>query len=70
MPPEYFKEGLFSAKSDVFSFGVLMLEIICGRKNSSFQHDSEGPLILIVNVKALNLFFFLLLSFVIISLAY
>ncbi|CAA7057963.1 unnamed protein product [Microthlaspi erraticum] len=54
MPPEYFKEGLFSAKSDVFSFGVLMLEIICGRKNSSFQHDSEGPLILIVN--AWNLF--------------
>ncbi|CAN7112358.1 unnamed protein product [Brassica rapa subsp. narinosa] len=47
MSPEYFREGLFSAKSDVFSFGVLMLEIICGRKNNSFHHDSEGPLNLI-----------------------
>ena len=52
MSPEYFREGLFSAKSDVFSFGVLMLEIICGRKNNSFHHDSEGPLNLIVHVKS------------------
>jgi len=50
MSPEYFREGLFSAKSDVFSFGVLMLEIICGRKNNSFHHDLEGPLNLIVHV--------------------
>ncbi|KAL9828905.1 putative protein kinase RLK-Pelle-DLSV family [Arabidopsis thaliana] len=50
MSPEYFREGLFSTKSDVFSFGVLMLEIICGRKNNSFHHDSEGPLNLIVHV--------------------
>ncbi|KAF8107361.1 hypothetical protein N665_0122s0007 [Sinapis alba] len=50
MCPEYFREGLFSAKSDVFSFGVLMLEIICGRKNNSFHHDSDGPLNLIVHV--------------------
>ncbi|CAN8270201.1 unnamed protein product [Cochlearia groenlandica] len=50
MSPEYFREGLFSAKSDVFSFGVLLLEIICGRKNNSFYHDSEGPLNLIVHV--------------------
>ncbi|KAJ0264206.1 G-type lectin S-receptor-like serine/threonine-protein kinase CES101 [Hirschfeldia incana] len=54
MSPEYFREGLFSAKSDVFSFGVLMLEIICGRRNNSFHHDSEGPLNLIVH--AWNLF--------------
>ncbi|EFH59232.1 CES101 [Arabidopsis lyrata subsp. lyrata] len=53
MSPEYFREGLFSAKSDVFSFGVLMLEIICGRKNNSFHHDSEGPLNLIVHVWSL-----------------
>ncbi|KAL1199642.1 G-type lectin S-receptor-like serine/threonine-protein kinase [Cardamine amara subsp. amara] len=50
MSPEYFREGLFSAKSDVFSFGVLMLEIICGRKNNSFNYESEGPLNLIVHV--------------------
>ncbi|KAK9116149.1 hypothetical protein Sjap_015096 [Stephania japonica] len=37
MSPEYAMEGLFSIKSDVFSFGVLLLEILCGRKNSSFH---------------------------------
>ncbi|KAK7314062.1 hypothetical protein VNO77_39271 [Canavalia gladiata] len=36
MAPEYAMEGLFSVKSDVFSFGVLVLEIISGRKNSGF----------------------------------
>ena len=29
-------EGLFSVKSDVFAFGVLMLEIISGKKNTGF----------------------------------
>ncbi|TVU34177.1 hypothetical protein EJB05_16007, partial [Eragrostis curvula] len=32
MAPEYFFESIFSIKSDVFSFGVLVLEIISGRK--------------------------------------
>ncbi|CAN4083899.1 unnamed protein product [Withania somnifera] len=35
MSPEYAMVGHFSAKSDVFSFGVLRLEIITGRKNNS-----------------------------------
>ncbi|KAI9083686.1 hypothetical protein K1719_034387 [Acacia pycnantha] len=35
MSPEYAMEGLFSEKSDVFSFGVLLFEIISGRKNTS-----------------------------------
>ncbi|XP_024029902.1 cysteine-rich receptor-like protein kinase 10 [Morus notabilis] len=37
MAPEYAMEGLYSVKSDVFSFGVLLLEILSGRKNTSFQ---------------------------------
>ncbi|KAK6929069.1 Serine-threonine/tyrosine-protein kinase, catalytic domain [Dillenia turbinata] len=38
MSPEYAMEGQFSIKSDVFSFGVLILEIVSGRKNTSFYH--------------------------------
>jgi hypothetical protein len=33
MSPEYALDGLFSIKSDVFSFGVVLLEIISGKKN-------------------------------------
>ena len=38
MAPEYAMHGQFSVKSDVFSFGVLVLEIVTGRKNHSFQN--------------------------------
>jgi serine/threonine protein kinase len=41
MSPEYEMQGLFSVKSDVFSFGVLLLEIITGKKNNAYYHD--GP---------------------------
>ncbi|KAK9116118.1 hypothetical protein Sjap_015065 [Stephania japonica] len=37
MSPEYVMEGLFSIKSDVFSFGVLLLEILSGKRNASFR---------------------------------
>ncbi|KAJ6819487.1 receptor-like serine/threonine-protein kinase SD1-8 [Iris pallida] len=33
MSPEYAMEGIFSLKSDVFSYRVLVLEIISGKKN-------------------------------------
>ncbi|XP_020535352.1 G-type lectin S-receptor-like serine/threonine-protein kinase CES101 [Jatropha curcas] len=45
--PEYAIKGIFSTKSDVFSFGVLLLEIVSSRRNNSF-HCSDGPLCLIV----------------------
>lgn len=38
MPPEYAIDGHFSVKSDVFSFGVLVLEVITGKTNRGFQH--------------------------------
>uniref|UniRef100_A0A2P2J831 Receptor-like protein kinase At4g00960 n=1 Tax=Rhizophora mucronata TaxID=61149 RepID=A0A2P2J831_RHIMU len=41
MAPEYVARGHFSAKSDVFSFGVLVLEIVSGQRNSDF-HAEEG----------------------------
>ncbi|XP_074381137.1 G-type lectin S-receptor-like serine/threonine-protein kinase At4g27290 [Apium graveolens] len=37
MSPEYAMEGSFSIKSDVFAFGVLLLEIISGKKNTGFR---------------------------------
>lgn len=42
MAPEYAMSGLFSVKSDVFSFGVLLLEIISGRKNIGFYLSEHG----------------------------
>ncbi|KAF2576670.1 hypothetical protein F2Q70_00004874, partial [Brassica cretica] len=41
MSPEYAMEGLISEKSDVFSLGVIFLEILSGRKNS---HKEETNL--------------------------
>ncbi|KAL3624697.1 hypothetical protein CASFOL_031365 [Castilleja foliolosa] len=41
MSPEYALEGTFSVKSDVFSFGVVMLEIISGKKNTLFSNQRE-----------------------------
>ncbi|XP_047084605.1 receptor-like serine/threonine-protein kinase SD1-8 [Lolium rigidum] len=38
MSPEYAMDGVFSIKSDVFSFGVLVLEIVSGKKNRGFYH--------------------------------
>ncbi|KAL8241145.1 hypothetical protein R6Q59_014500 [Mikania micrantha] len=39
--PEYAANGLFSLKSDVFSFGVLVLEIVSGKKNRGFSHQNH-----------------------------
>ncbi|PON43762.1 Mitogen-activated protein kinase kinase kinase [Parasponia andersonii] len=41
MSPEYAIDGHFSMKSDVFSFGVVVLEIVSGMKNRGFDHPDH-----------------------------
>lgn len=41
MSPEYALNGQFSVKSDVFSFGVILLEIVSGKKNWGFYHPDH-----------------------------
>ncbi|KAF2317344.1 hypothetical protein GH714_020504 [Hevea brasiliensis] len=43
MSPEYVVFGKFSMKSDVFSFGIILLEIITGKKNNSFCQEDLYP---------------------------
>uniref|UniRef100_A0A6N2K937 Receptor-like serine/threonine-protein kinase n=1 Tax=Salix viminalis TaxID=40686 RepID=A0A6N2K937_SALVM len=47
MSPEYVMEGIFSVKSDVFSFGVLLLEILSGRKIHGLLEIDGHPLNLV-----------------------
>ncbi|KAJ0983344.1 hypothetical protein J5N97_011599 [Dioscorea zingiberensis] len=42
MAPEYAMRGQFSAKSDIFNFGVLVLEILTGRKNRNFLETEQA----------------------------
>ncbi|KAL4637849.1 hypothetical protein ACB092_03G106600 [Castanea dentata] len=42
MAPEYVMHGHLSVKADVFSFGVLVLELISGQRNSSFNLNVDA----------------------------
>ncbi|KAF3563679.1 hypothetical protein DY000_02012761 [Brassica cretica] len=44
MAPEYAWTGAFSEKSDIYSFGVLLLEIVSGEKISRFSYDGKNLL--------------------------
>jgi hypothetical protein len=70
MAPEYAFGGLLSIKSDVFSFGVLVLEIISGKRSAGFQHsgDEEFPNLLqyvskLKSLKLLHSTFFIFLFY-------
>ncbi|KAI3796620.1 hypothetical protein L1987_39298 [Smallanthus sonchifolius] len=41
MAPEYLLHGHFSVKSDVFSFGVLVLEMVTGQENKCFRNGEN-----------------------------
>ncbi|TYI95942.1 hypothetical protein E1A91_D01G034400v1 [Gossypium mustelinum] len=45
MSPEYVMHGRFSEKSDVFSYRVLLLEIVSGRRNKSFYNKDDLSLL-------------------------
>ncbi|KAE8706702.1 Cysteine-rich receptor-like protein kinase 42 [Hibiscus syriacus] len=42
MAPEYVVRGQLTEKADVYSFGVLVLEIVCGKRNTTFSKDSAS----------------------------
>ncbi|XVF70460.1 hypothetical protein PTKIN_Ptkin11bG0163400 [Pterospermum kingtungense] len=44
MSPEYAFHGRFSMKSDVFSFGVLILEIITGKRSRGYSENDHNLL--------------------------
>lgn len=54
MTPEYAMYGHFSVKSDVFSFGVLVLEIVSDHKNHDI-HNGDYVEHLISFVRLLSL---------------
>ncbi|XP_072064251.1 cysteine-rich receptor-like protein kinase 19 [Arachis hypogaea] len=45
MSPEYIMFGQFSEKSDIFSFRVIILELIYGEKNARFHESHEESLL-------------------------
>ncbi|KAK8629448.1 hypothetical protein V6N13_078289 [Hibiscus sabdariffa] len=45
MAPEYAMQGQYSVKSDVYAFGVLVLETISGEKISSFSNEAGDSLL-------------------------
>ncbi|KAB1215252.1 hypothetical protein CJ030_MR4G004191 [Morella rubra] len=45
MAPEYAFDGLFSIKSDVFSFGILLLEIVSGKRNRGLSNRDRQNLV-------------------------
>ena len=54
LAPEYFSHGIVDEKTDVFAFGVFILELISGRKPVDASHQS------LRNWVRTNFFFFFL----------
>ncbi|KAH7675704.1 Non-specific serine/threonine protein kinase protein [Dioscorea alata] len=42
MAPEYAMHGHFSVKSDVYSYGVIVLEIVTGRRSSGYENSANA----------------------------
>ena len=42
MSPEYVMRGQYSTKSDVFSFGILVIEIVTGQRNTGHYFNEQN----------------------------
>ncbi|KDP35094.1 hypothetical protein JCGZ_11003 [Jatropha curcas] len=42
IPPEYARKGIYSMKYDVYSFGVLLLQIISGKRNTFYYGTNNN----------------------------
>ncbi|XP_030517666.2 G-type lectin S-receptor-like serine/threonine-protein kinase LECRK2 [Rhodamnia argentea] len=47
LAPEWFRNMPISGKVDVYSFGILLLELICCRKNYEPEAESEAQIVLV-----------------------
>jgi hypothetical protein len=54
MAPEYIVHGQLTEKADIYSYGVLVLEIITGRKNHNSVASSAEGLSLMALVQILS----------------
>ncbi|XP_077244201.1 cysteine-rich receptor-like protein kinase 3 [Tasmannia lanceolata] len=50
MAPEYLVRGKLTEKADVYSFGVLLIEVICGKRINSYPQEPSSILHLVWNL--------------------
>jgi len=50
MSPEYAYWGHVSTKSDIFSFGVIVLEMVTGRRNNSAYNNTSDSISVLSHV--------------------
>ncbi|GMY35593.1 cysteine-rich receptor-like protein kinase 3 isoform X1 [Fagus crenata] len=50
MAPEYVVRGKLTEKADVYSFGILVLEVVSGKRNNSFSENSYSILQMVWNL--------------------
>ena len=49
MAPEYVVRGMLTEKADVYSFGVLVIEVTCGKRNKCFSLDLISILHMVIH---------------------
>lgn len=54
MAPEYVVCGKLTEKADVYSFGVLVVEVTCGKRNKFFSPDLISILHVVIQLRISN----------------